>query len=309
MTDLTIDDVAFSRLRDKVIIITGGSSGIGLATVQLLLASGSKVVIGDRNPPPPELVDDANLTYLQIDVTNWRDLVALFKKAREIYGSIDHVFANAGISSKTSFFDDETDENGDPVEPKYPTLDVNLTSVVNTVKLAIFYLKQQKGGGSIVLTASASSFQRFSSVDYTTAKHGVLGLMRGLTPHLYPELPIRINAIAPSWTDTGIVPRALLELVGVTVQSAHVVALSVALLMCSDGGNSVDSVDRVDSSRHGQLIYSVAGLYREIEEGMLEAVAGLLSPLSPDGLSENEALERVLVAVRTMKLEKDDVSK
>ncbi|EEH20724.2 hypothetical protein PABG_02955 [Paracoccidioides brasiliensis Pb03] len=272
MTDLTIDDVAFSRLRDKVIIITGGSSGIGLTTVQLLLASGSKVVIGDRNPPPPELVDDANLTYLQIDVTNWRDLVALFKKAREIYGSIDHVFANAGISSKTSFFDDETDENGDPVEPKYPTLDVNLTSVVNTVKLAIFYLKQQKGGGSIVLTASASS------------------LMRGLTPHLYPELPIRINAIAPSWTDTGIVPRALLELVGVTVQSAHVVALSVALLMCSDGGNSVDSVDRVDSSRHGQLIYSVAGLYREIEEGMLEAVAGLLSPLSPDGLSENEAL-------------------
>ncbi|EEH36520.2 hypothetical protein PAAG_06938 [Paracoccidioides lutzii Pb01] len=305
MTDLIIDDVAFSRLRHKVIIITGGSSGIGLATVQLLLASGSKVVIGDRNPPPPELLDDGNVTYLQIDVTNWRDLVALFKKAREIYGSIDHVFANAGISSKTSFFDDETDENGDPVEPNYPTLDVNLTSVVNTVKLAIFYLKQQKGGGSIVLTASASSFQRFSSVDYTTAKHGVLGLMRGLTPHLYPKLPIRINAIAPSWTDTGIVPRSLFELVGVTVQSTHVVALSVALLMSSDGGNSVDIVD---SSRHGQLIYSVAGLYREIEEGMLEAVAGLLSPLSLDGLSENEALERVLVAVRAMKLEKDGVS-
>ncbi|PGH17288.1 hypothetical protein AJ79_01171 [Helicocarpus griseus UAMH5409] len=283
MTDINIDDSAFASLKDKVVIVTGGSSGIGLGTVKLLLATGAKVVIGDLNPPPQELLDDhgQSVKFLQLDVTHWKSLVALFKQAKEAYGPIDHVFANAGITGKANFFDDTTDENGDPIEPKYSTIDINLTSVMNTVKLAIFYMKQQKDGGSIVMAASASSFQRFSNVDYTTAKHGVLGLLRGLTPLLHPRLPIRLNAIAPSWTDTNLTPRPILEAAGATFQTPHAVARSVAFFMSSGG----------DSARHGQLIFSHDGKYREIEEGMLEMVKVLLEPLEGGGASNLEIME------------------
>lgn len=87
------------------------------------------------------------------------------------------------------------------------------------------------------------------------AKHGVLGLVRALYSHLSPKLPIRINAIAPSWTDTGIVPREVLVALGEGgYQSADVVGRSVTLLMA-------------DPARHGELIYSDRGEFRDLENG------------------------------------------
>lgn len=137
-------------------------------------------------------------------------------------------------------------------------------------------MRRQETGGSIVVTASASSFQRFRLVDYTVAKHGVLGLIRGLHPLLHPTLPIRINGISPSWTATGLAPKEVVESV-VPTQTPDVVARSVALLM-ADGG------------RHGQLIYSVQGKFSEIEESVfLPAVEGIVG-----GLSEDAVVERLM---------------
>jgi NAD(P)-dependent dehydrogenase (short-subunit alcohol dehydrogenase family) len=62
-----------------------------------------------------------------------------------------------GIAGKNEFLQDTLDTNGNLIEPDYKVLDVNFTSVFNTVKLATYYLKNQEGGGSIVLTASGSS--------------------------------------------------------------------------------------------------------------------------------------------------------
>ena len=59
----------------------------------------------------------------------------------------------------------------------------------------------------------------------------ILGLMRGLVGHLHPKLPIRLNAVSPSWTDTGIVPRTFFESLGQPVQSPEIVARSIALLI------------------------------------------------------------------------------
>lgn len=248
------------------------------------------------------------MPFLQTDVTSWASQVALFKAAHAHYGRIDHVFANAGIKPTETFLEDEVevDERGEEVlrEPGLGTVGVNLRGVVFTVRLGVFYLKKNmsggngdggegKGrgrGGSIVITASASSFLRFPTGDYSTSsflslsslpsflyrvlalsfkvgcithtyntqalsKHAVLGLMRALHPQLHPHLPIRINAIAPSWTDTGIVPRELLAALGEgNFQSADVVARSVTLLMA-------------DEARHGELIYSDRGNYIELENG------------------------------------------
>ena len=129
--------------------------------------------------------------------------------------------------------------------------------MINTSYLGLHYFRHQSPpGGSIVCTASAAAFQRFRVADYTAAKHGVLGWMRGIVPNILDsKFPIRVNAIAPSWTLTGLIPEELVEVMGQYCewQGPEVVARSVIVLMA-------------DGQRQGQLIYSVGGKFWEIEE-------------------------------------------
>ena len=83
----------------------------------------------------------------------------------------------------------------------------------------------------------------------------MLGLLRSLYSQLHPKLPIRVNAIAPSWTETGIVPKEVIAALGEgNFQSADVVGRSVTLLMA-------------DKERHGHLVYSECGKFRDLESG------------------------------------------
>ncbi|KAH7084529.1 hypothetical protein FB567DRAFT_84660 [Paraphoma chrysanthemicola] len=253
MTSFEIPDSALEGIKDQIAIITGASSGIGLATLRRIVKHGGKVFASDLNPlPEPEA---SSIPFLKVNVTSWTEQVELFKAAEREYGKVDHVFANAGIAPTVSLLEDDVDENGDLLPPKLNTLDVNLTGCLYTVKLGIHYLKKNPKGGSIVMTASASSFSRFPATDYTTAKHAVLGLLRALYSHLCPKLPIRINAIAPSWTATGIVPKEVLSALGEDkYQTPDVVGRSVTLLMA-------------DKERHGELVYSECGKFRDLENG------------------------------------------
>ncbi|KAL0261336.1 hypothetical protein SLS55_002766 [Diplodia seriata] len=168
MAEIKIRDEDLQNLKGKVIIITGGSSGIGLATVSLALKHGAKVVIGDLNPPPPEVREHASSTFVPLDVTSWAALSEIFEKAVEQHGRIDHVFANAGVAPRTTLLEDKLDSNGKLQEPDYSVIDINLKSVLSTTALALHHMRKQRPpGGSIVLTASASSYQRFPSVDYS----------------------------------------------------------------------------------------------------------------------------------------------
>ncbi|KAJ4308855.1 hypothetical protein N0V94_009185, partial [Neodidymelliopsis sp. IMI 364377] len=229
------------------------SSGIGLATLRRLLQHGGKVFASDINPLPSPEYD--TVPFLRVDVAVWTEQVALFKAAEKEFGAIDHVFANAGIGPTITLLEDDVDDNDDLLPPRMETFNVNMTGCVYTVKLGLYYLKKNPNGGSVVMTASVSSFARLPTTDYTTAKHGVLGLLRSLGPQLHPALPIRINAIAPSWTASGIVTDNLLNAIGeANYQFADVPARSVALLMA-------------DETRHGELIYSEVGKFKEIEHG------------------------------------------
>jgi NAD(P)-dependent dehydrogenase (short-subunit alcohol dehydrogenase family) len=142
--------------------MTGGSSGIGLATVELLQSLGASVVSGDIQAPPAT----GEFLFVQTDVKNWADLVNLFRSAKEKYGRIDYVFANAGIGPRANYLALDVDEKGDPKEPNRDTLDINLNSVVNTATLAVHYLKDQAEGGSIVLMGSSTSLHPVRAVDY-----------------------------------------------------------------------------------------------------------------------------------------------
>lgn len=241
---------------------TGGSSGIGLATVELLLEQGASVVVGDQQPIP---ITHSGLTYVETDVASWPSLIALFNKAIEVHGHIDHVFANAGIGGyRADYLASPLDaETGELLEPSSMTLDINLKAVINTAYLGMHHMREQNTAGSVVLTASASSIQRFRNADYAVAKHGVLGFMRGIVPNVQARnLPIRVNCIAPTFTRTGMVSAEGFRAIGREdlLQEPEVVARSTAVLMADEG-------------RQGQVVYSAGGRLWEIEESKLLPMA------------------------------------
>ncbi|KAI3397503.1 hypothetical protein diail_10715 [Diaporthe ilicicola] len=160
---------------------------------------------------------------------------------------------------------DEFDEHGELLRPNHIVYDVNLTAVVDTVKLGIHYIRKVPDGGSIVVTASSSSYQPFPGYDYTSAKHGVLGLVRGLCSEIGPatDIPVRLNGIAPGWTDTGLVDAALFAKAGVPVQGPEIAARSALILMA-------------DRSRHGEVIHSSQGKTFELESHLLRATNNIL---------------------------------
>lgn len=118
------------------------------------------------------------------------------------------------------------------------------------------------------------------NVDYTTSKHALLGFMRSMVSILQPKnLPIRINATAPHWTETGLVPREIIEAAGGLVQTAEQVAPSVVVLMA-------------DQARNGQMVYSEGGRFWEIEEAVLLPAADSVGVAGT--LSLDQTLKKVL---------------
>ncbi|CAF3605877.1 hypothetical protein SNK03_002101 [Fusarium graminearum] len=279
MAEFVIQDDKLSALKGKVVIVTGGSSGIGLSTVEFLLSLGASVVNGDVQPPQKQ--HEGPFTFVKTDVSVWADLVALFKKAKEVYGRIDHVFANAGLGPRADYLSTQVDDNGDLIEPTHALMDVSLKGVVNTCTLAIYYLRQQAEGGSIVISGSTTGLQRVRAVDYSTAKHGVIGWGRGLVPLLdAAKLPIRVNTLAPSWTESSVLPelKMLLNAINVELQPASVVSRCAAFLMA-------------DESKNGQLVHIERGKYAEIDEAILLPAFGKIK--SDDYPFEDDVLRRL----------------
>lgn len=176
---------AFTVSRDKLtgpknstILITGGSSGIGLSTATLLHDLGNNVVVVDRAPPPASLTSSPRFLYQQADITEWKSQRAAFEAAVKKFGAIDGVFVNAGVAEyKDQFFKDELDEDGLLKEPDKRVYDIDLNAANDTTRLAIYYMRNkkpgQKKGGSIVMTASLAGYLASAGAwQYSAAKHG-----------------------------------------------------------------------------------------------------------------------------------------
>ncbi|KAJ6144075.1 hypothetical protein N7471_003528 [Penicillium samsonianum] len=284
MAEIIISEDILGNINDKVVFITGGASGIGKATAELCLRKGAIVVIGDLNALPADLQVSEKLKFDQVEVCSWESLQDAFIQIEACFGHIDHVFANAGVSPTTNLLDDTLDENGLLAPPNLRTVNVNLLGVISTVRLASYYIQKHSTHrstgelGRIVVTASTASFQNFTAGDYTITKHGVLGLVRGLQSQL--EGKVRLNAVSPSWKNTGMVPKDFIESLGVRVQEPEVVARSVALLFG-------------DQKRYSEVIYSWDGKFLEANK----ADGGLLQ--GADKILVNAANEdRVMVKRR-----------
>lgn len=192
-------------LDGKVAIVTGGTSGIGLASVERFVAEGAKVVIADIQDDlgaaiAARLGDAA--VFVRTDVTDEAAIEAVVAEAVASFGKLDVMYNNAGAQGDPSSMLELTAEGFDK------TLALLTRSVLLGHKYAARQFKAQGTGGSIISTASAAGLQGgWSAAGYTIAKHAIVGIVRQAVAELAP-LGIRSNAIAPGIIMTPIMARS-----------------------------------------------------------------------------------------------------
>jgi len=189
--------------RDKVAIITGGASGIGLTTAKLLATRGARVVIADIQADAGAAAvhdikaDGGEARFVRTDVTRPEDLQAMLDYAVEQFGRVDIVDNNAGISETgQDFFAPGSDA-------WEKTLAIDLVAVIRGTQLAVQQLRRQ-GGGVVINTASMGGLIPMAmSPVYAASKAGVIHFSRSLA-YLAGE-GIRVNVVCPTYTDTPLV--------------------------------------------------------------------------------------------------------
>jgi len=185
------------RLKDKTALITGGNSGIGLATAKLFVAEGAKVIITGRNRETLEAAAKElgpNAIALVADATDVAATEAAIKTGTEKFGKLDILFANAGIPGGTPL-------GSSTLEAFEKIIGTNLTSVFFTVQTALPYIKDN---ASIILNGSVISVLGIPGYSaYGAAKAGVRAMARIMASELSPR-GIRVNVVAPGATRTPI---------------------------------------------------------------------------------------------------------
>ncbi|KAK4901654.1 hypothetical protein LTR27_001426 [Elasticomyces elasticus] len=197
-------------------IITGASSGIGLALTKYLLERGWAVVVADVNEPTEKL---DNTLFIKTDVSSWDQQAAMFEQAYKWRGRLDFHAANAGIDDRDDIFNSiSSDSTKPPRQPNMACLNINLYGPYYGIKLAAHYMSldstaagKPRPGGKIVVTSSAAGlYPSPFAPQYSAAKHALVGLVRSLAP-TSAIVNIKINAICPALVRTGLAPPGLLD--------------------------------------------------------------------------------------------------
>ncbi|KAI5203351.1 hypothetical protein E4T39_04198 [Aureobasidium subglaciale] len=274
MTSLQLTDSDIPDLSGKVAIITGGASGIGLATARILARHHATCHILDiSGPHADDGPNPENITFRTCNVVSWLELRTAFMSV----GHVDIVVANAGVSQNVNHFADTFDSEGLLEEPVYPVIDVNLKAVLNTVKLGLSAFHRQGSGGSIVITSSATGLSPEQSLPvYSAVKCGVIGLVRALRSTIPYTHGATINTVAPAATITRLLPANLAAPIiqaGAPVSSAEHVGLAVAFSAVGYQDTQVEGYGRdtseMISSRgrwNGRTILTLGDTWTEVEQ-------------------------------------------
>ncbi|MBD0739726.1 3-oxoacyl-ACP reductase [Streptomyces sp. CBMA29] len=249
------------RLVGRTAVITGGGSGIGLATARRFAAEGARVVVADIDRDSGRAAaEETGGLFVATDVTDPEQVEALFTAAHDTYGSVDIAFNNAGISPPD---DDSILTTG--LDAWRRVQEVNLTSVYLCCKAALPYMRRQ-GKGAIINTASfvAVMGAATSQISYTASKGGVLAMTRELGVQFARE-GIRVNALCPGPVDTPLLrelfakdpERAARRLVHIPLgrfAAAEEIAAAVAFLASDDAGFITAAEFLVDGGISGAYV-------------------------------------------------------
>lgn len=201
-------------LKGKVAVVTGGSRGIGYATVETFLKEGARVVLcASREETANKAVEqlteampEAQVEGIWPKLSVYDEVKTAFAQIKEKYGRIDILVNNAGMSDSTPFLQ-YTDEKFDTV------MDLNVKSVYNCSRAVSEWMKEQ-GSGVILNTSSmVSLYGQPAGMAYPTSKFAVNGMTLSLARELGP-FGIRVNAVAPGITYTDMmkaVPKEVID--------------------------------------------------------------------------------------------------
>ncbi|KAL1898575.1 hypothetical protein Sste5346_003479 [Sporothrix stenoceras] len=216
-----------SSLKDTTVIITGGASGMGLATTLEWAAAGAYVTIADvledagQQTAADLTAKGQHVTFVRCDVSDWSSATAAFKHAIAfgVNGGLDVAALFAGVVGDAGNLTDQviaakkaTNSGDDPVCPRHVALEVNFRGLYETAWLALYYMQGAQSEGdnlsptkSLILVGSLGSYTDSPPYsDYNAAKFGVRGLFRGLR-HSTPSIGVSLSLLAPWWVDTPMV--------------------------------------------------------------------------------------------------------
>ena len=187
-----------SKLQGKIAVVTGGGSGISLATAKRFVEEGAYVFItGRRQPELDRTVAEIgrNVTAVQGDITNLEDLDRLYAKIKDAKGVIDILFANSGVIELLTI-DQVTPDHFDKI------FDTNTKGLLFSVQKALPLMRQ---GGSIILTSSIANVKAIPSYAvYSASKAAIRSFARTWTLEL-KDRGIRVNTLSPGPVDTPII--------------------------------------------------------------------------------------------------------
>lgn len=192
------------NLKNKVVLITGATGGFGRALTKRVLSKGAKVVLGDiAQGPGDAFAAECNkmtggkcAVFRKCDVTDFKQIRALFDAGISEFGSVDVVVNNAGLSETKYLHDDEIGE-------WERVLRIDLSAVIEGTRLALHYIDPKRGGVVINVASMAGFLPLDTAPVYTGAKHGVVGFSLAMALTAKPR-NIRVNCVAPSFAETNI---------------------------------------------------------------------------------------------------------
>jgi ketoreductase len=196
-------------LKERVALVTGGGTGIGLAIAHAFLAEGAQVVIASRNPAHLEEAARTacggrrELATMRLDVTDASSVQDTVESIARRFGRLDILVNNAGISGRTPMTEEDNSR-------WLGILATNLTGAYFCSKHALRFMKTGEHGRIINMSSVLGRFGVPGYAAYCSAKHGILGFTKALALEVASR-GITVNAICPTWVDTPMAEQGIEE--------------------------------------------------------------------------------------------------